>query len=150
MIRWIRAGRPRWIAAPALAALAALVAGVGALAVTSETVEVKPAPTGFDRTGKVSTGGRVLSVGGPFACTTGGRTRIHVTVTQRKTGALARGTWSGTCTGRDQDWLVRKVRARGAADFQPGQSEACAAAVARNSRRATDATQWCGAVLLRR
>jgi hypothetical protein len=126
------------------------VTGVGALAVTEATVKIKPSPHGFDRTGKVSGGGRVLSVGGPFACTSGGRARIDVTVTQRKTGAFARGTWTGTCAGREQDWLVRRARARGAADFRPGQSEACAAAVARNVRRATDATQWCGAVLLRR
>jgi hypothetical protein len=150
MLRWIRAGRPRWCAGLALAAVAALAAGVGALAVTGGTVKIKPSPSGFDTTGKLSRGGRVVSVGGPFACSTGGRTRIHVTVTQRKSGAFALGTWTGTCTGREQDWLARKVRARGAADFQPGQSEACAAAVARNVRRATDATQWCGAVLLRR
>ena len=150
MLRFIPPGRPRWVAALALAAAATLVAGVAALALPGGTVKIKPSPSGFDRTGEVSSGGRVLSVGGPFACTSGGRARIHVTVTQRKTGALARGTWTGTCAGREQDWLAKKVRARGAADFQAGQSEACAAAVARNVRRATDATQWCGAVLLRR
>ena len=150
MNRSIPARRRRWVAALALAAAAGLVAGVAALAVTVRTVEIKPSPQGFDRTGKVSSGGRVVSVGGPFRCTSGGRARIHVTVTQRKTGALARGSWSGGCAGSEQDWQARKVRARGAADFRPGQSEACAAAVARNVRRATDATQWCGAVLLRR
>jgi hypothetical protein len=113
-------------------------------------VAIKPGPSGFDTTGKVSRGGRVVSVGGPLSCTRGGAIRLHVTVTQRKSGALARGTWRGSCTGRRQDWLVKKARARGAASFRRGQSEACAAGVALNGRRATDATQWCGAVLLLR
>ena len=151
MNRWIRAGRPRWAAGLLVAATALLAAGAGALALTTGgTVKIKPLPSGFDTTGKVSTGGRVLEVGGPLACTSGGRVRIEVTVTQRKTGAFARGTWRGACAGREQEWIVKKARARGSADFRPGQTEACAAAVGRNIRRATDATQWCGAVLLRR
>lgn len=128
-----------------------LVAGVSAVALTTgETVKIKALPSGFDKTGDLSTGGRVVTVGGPLSCTTGGAIRIYVTVTQRKSGALARGTWRGTCSGPGQQWLLRKVRAHGKARFRLGQTEACAAGVGLNGRRATDATQWCGAVLLLR
>ena len=128
-----------------------LVAGVSAVALTTgEPVKIKPLPSGFDATGKVSTGGRVLTVGGPLACTTGGSIGIYVTVTQRKPGALARGTWRGTCSGSGQEWLLKKARARGRARFRPGQTEACPAGVGLNGRLATDATQWCGSVLLLR
>jgi hypothetical protein len=147
----IARGRRRWPAAIALAGVLSLLAGVAAVALTTGTaVKIKSLPSGFDNTGKLSTRGRVLAVGGPVSCTPGGSIRIYITVTQRKSGAIARGGWRGTCSGSRQQYLVRKARARGAAAFLPGQTEACAAAVGLNGRRPTDATQWCGAVLLRR
>ena len=144
-------GRPKWTAALVLAGALSLIAGVGAAALTTGgTVKIRTLPSGFDKTGRLSTHGRVLSLGGPVSCTRGGAIRILVTVTQRRSGAIARGSWRGTCTGPDQQYAVRRARARGRASFVPGQSEACAAAVGLNRTRATDATQWCGAVLLRR
>lgn len=50
--------------------------------------------------------GRHLVVTGPIACTEGQRALLHVTVTQRTTGAVAEGRTRLTCTGNMQQWEV--------------------------------------------
>lgn len=44
---------------------------------------------------------------GPIGCTSGEHISITLTVTQAATGARARKTWKGRCTGELQDWQVR-------------------------------------------
>jgi hypothetical protein len=102
---------------------------------------------GFDRTARLSLSGASIRIAGPVRCTKGGRARIDVTITQRATGAVARGTWTGRCTGTTRRWTVAVARAV-TGRFDPGSTTACAAAAAANSKRATDATQWCRLVRL--
>ena len=105
--------------------------------------------SGFDTTGRVSPSGASLRIAGPVRCTKGGRVRIDVTVTQRATGAVARGTWTGRCTGASRRWTITAARAV-TGRFETGSVTACAAAAAANSKRATDATQWCRLMRLSR
>ena len=85
--------------------------------------------------------GRHLIVTGPLACTDSERAFLHVTVTQRATGAVAEGHTRLLCTGETQHWEVHAV-IRGHATFQEG--PATAVAVGRTLLRgeATDAHQW--------
>src|ERR671914_3116765 len=52
----------------------------------------------------VTDNGHHIIVTGPIACTQGEQAFLHVTVTQRTTGALAEGDTRITCTGDTQQW----------------------------------------------
>lgn len=130
------------ITALGVAAMLLVPAGAAALP-TGGQVTIVRSDSGFDERASLRTDGRGARITGPIRCTKGGRLRIDVTLTQRKTGALARGTWRGTCTGAKQTWTLKSARVVGEARLQAGAAQACAAAVARNSKRATDALQWC-------
>jgi hypothetical protein len=82
-----------------------------------------------------------LIVTGPIACTENERAFLHVTVTQRATGAVAEGRTRLLCTGETQYWEVH-ASIHGKATFQEG--PATAVAVGRTILRgeATDAHQW--------
>jgi predicted ester cyclase len=86
-------------------------------------------------------GSQVRSTG-PIGCTRGERITIRVTVSQAPTGARARGTWTGRCTGDVQRWQVR-ARARGQARFATGRARVCAVAKTRTGGRVTDTRRWC-------
>ncbi|MGH2839747.1 MAG: hypothetical protein ACRDKY_02850 [Solirubrobacteraceae bacterium] len=135
-----------------IAALALLLVAAAAwpLASGPGTIDVKKLPSGFDATGTVGASGRVVRVHGPIVCTKDMAVRLDVTVTQRKTGALGRGTWRGLCTGSEQRWKLADVRAVGAGRFSPGRVMACTAGVLRNSKGPEDAVQWCESVRLKR
>jgi hypothetical protein len=139
--------RPSKHIAPVL--LLALALPTTALAVGDGSIRIVRNGSGFDKTAVLRSDGRALTLSGPVRCTSGGRIRIDVTVTQRSTGSLARGTWRGRCRGSAQRWRVPAARALTGA-FDGGQITACAAAAAANATRATDATQWCRVVSLRR
>ena len=86
-------------------------------------------------------GARVRATG-PIGCTRGERVSIRVTVTQSATGARARKTWTGRCTGEIQHWQVR-ARARQGARFETGAGRVCAVAKTRTAGRVTDTRKWC-------
>ena len=127
-------------------ALALPAAGYG---VGDGSVRFVKSQSGFDPAARVTPSGATLRIAGPVRCTKGGRARIDVTVTQRATGAVARGTWTGRCTGASRRWTIPAARAV-TGRFEAGSATACAAAAAANSKRATDATQWCKVVRLSR
>jgi hypothetical protein len=131
----------------AIATAVAVAIPVSALP-SGGSVRIRPTPSGFDATARVSSDGAVIRIGGPARCTKGGRLRIDVTLTQRASGAVGRGTWKGRCRGSVQHWTVSSARAL-TGRFVAGQATACAAAAAANSKRATDAVQWCRVVTLR-
>ena len=87
-------------------------------------------------------GGARVRATGPIGCTSGERVSIRVTVTQPATGAQARKTWTGRCTGEIQHWQVR-ARARPGARFETGAGRVCAVARTRTAGRATDTRKWC-------
>jgi len=66
----------------------------------------------IDPTAVVTDGGRQLVVTGPIGCTTGERAFLHVTVTQRTTGALAEGSTRVVCTGATHGRPTPPRRAR--------------------------------------
>jgi hypothetical protein len=95
----------------------------------------------IDPVATVTDDGRHLIVTGPLACTAGERASLHMTVTQRTTGAVAEGRTLLTCTGDTQHWEVHAAT-QGHTPFAAG--PATAAAMARTTTRgdATDAHQW--------
>jgi hypothetical protein len=114
-----------------VAALAALLSGNALSTLTTNTI----APTA------TMEGKRVLATG-LVACTAGQRLELEITVTQRSTGALARGKKNTRCTGSTEQIPVR-LKTRGKARFTPGNAEACALGVNRDQQRVVDAHQWC-------
>jgi hypothetical protein len=131
-------------------ALGAAAPAVGsALSGSGGSVQVEKTRSGFDAAAQATASGATVRIGGPAQCTKGGRLRIDVTITQRASGALARGTWTGRCRGSVQRWTVRAARAL-TGRFVAGEVTACAAAAAASAERATDALQWCKLVTLRK
>jgi hypothetical protein len=131
-------------------AVGATAPAVGlAVSGTGGSVQVEKTRSGFDATAQATPSGATVRISGPAQCTNGGRLRIDVTITQRASGALARGTWTGRCRGSVQRWTVKAARAL-TGRFVSGQATACAAAAAASSKRAADALQWCRVVGLRK
>jgi hypothetical protein len=87
-------------------------------------------------------GGALTRVSGPIGCTRGERIAITVRVRQMRSGARARGRWTGRCTGDVQRWQVR-ARARGRARFAGGRARVCAVGTTRAGARVTDTHRWC-------
>jgi hypothetical protein len=111
-------------------------------------VKVDRTGSGFAATAVIRDGGRLVRIGGPVDCAEGHRVSIHVTLTQRRTGAYGRGTWRGRCTLAPREWRLSSVRAQGRARFVPGRAHACGAGVAFRGTAAQDAAQWCDDVRL--
>jgi len=89
----------RWLvpAAILLAVAGAFVARTAFARITANTTD----PVGF-----VSENGRRLTIKGPIAVTAGEKAELRVTVTQRTTGAVARGVASLAGTGATTQWKV--------------------------------------------
>ena len=73
--------------------------------------------------------------------------QIHVTVTQRSTGAVAEGNWKGECTGAAQTWWTDAVT-RGSTVFEPGEAQGVGFGVTLNRGKTTDRIQWLDEVSL--
>jgi hypothetical protein len=125
---------PRWLA-PAVILLA--VAG----AFVTRTAFARITANTIDPTGIVSENGRHLTITGPIAVTAGERAELRVTVTQRSTGAVARGVAFFTGTGATIQWKVEAM-AEGAAAFEAGPATAVALGRTTEGGKATDAHQW--------
>jgi len=138
----------RLLLTTAATALLATPAAVSALPAPGGGLEIEKNGSGFDATATLRADGRAVRVTGPVHCLKGRTARLDVTLTQRRTGALARGTWRGTCKGVKQTWTLKSARVGGGAAMTPGSATACAAAVTRSATRATDAVQWCESLKL--
>jgi hypothetical protein len=96
----------------------------------------------IDDVAVVSPDGRHLDVTGPLEVTSGERVELEVTITQRSTGAVAKGSLVFTATGEEQHWAVRATTV-GRAVFEPGSAWAVGLAVTtEQGGNATDAHQW--------
>ena len=102
----------------------------------------------IDRDVSLDDTGHVVAVTGPIRCTEAEQATIRLTVTQRTTGAVSEGRWRGRCRRTTTTWTAKRFVRNGSATFRPGTARACALAVTRRARRATDAKQWCEAVRL--
>jgi len=102
-----------------------------------------------DPVGIVSENGRHLTITGPIAVTAGERAELLVTVTQRTTGAVARGVALLAGTGATTQWKV-EATARGEAAFEPGPATAVALGRTTAGGKATDAHQWLVEITLAR
>ena len=89
----------------------------------------------------VTDNGRHVIVTGPIECIEGQKGYLHVTVTQRTTGAVAEGRTMITCTGLTQQWEIHAAP-QGKESFTEG--DATAVGLARTTDRgdADDAHQW--------
>jgi len=119
------------------AALLATVVGV----FVARTAFARVAKNTIDPVALVSDKGRHLTVTGPIEVTTGERTELRVTVTQRSTGAVAEGVVFFTGTGQTNQWEVTVV-AEGQAAFAAGPATAVGLARSSVGGKATDAHQW--------
>jgi hypothetical protein len=86
--------------------------------------------------------GRKVVVTGHVNCTLGEDYEIQTAVTQRTTGAMAKGRTVGRCSGREQQfeaatWVYDQAL------FQPGKGQACAILITRSRNAITDVFQWC-------
>jgi len=126
--------RRRWLVSAAiLLAVAGVFVGRTAFArITANTI---------DPTAIVAADGRHLTVTGPLAFPAGESAELRVTVTQRSTGAVAKGVTLVTGTGATNPWKV-EAQAEGAATFEPGPATAVALARTTAEGKATDAHQW--------
>jgi hypothetical protein len=89
----------------------------------------------------VTDNGRHIILTGPIACTTSEKAFLQVTVTQRATGAVAKGRTRIICTGYTQHWEVH-ASIDGNATFQEGAATAVAVGLTSLHRQPTDAHQW--------
>lgn len=95
----------------------------------------------IDPVARVTDDGQQLVVTGPIVCTDGERATLHVTVTQRSTGAIAHGRTRFKCMGALQQWEVR-VANHGTDSFEEGSATAVARARTTAQGEPTDAHQW--------
>ena len=120
-----------------------LGAGVAALTLWgTDTANAFIAANTIDGPATHTRDGTRVRATGPIGCTSGERVSIRVTVSQSATGARARKTWTGRCTGEIQHWQVR-ARARQGARFETGAGRVCAVAKTRIAARVTDTRKWC-------
>jgi len=89
----------------------------------------------------VTDNGRHLIVTGPIECTESQKGYLHVTVTQRSTGAVAEGRTMITCTGATQQWEIHAA-AQGNEAFTEGLATAVGLARTTDRGAADDAHQW--------
>jgi hypothetical protein len=126
---------------------------VAALTAIAMTALAAPASAGvsfntIDRQADLDAAGRVVEATGPIRCSAVERATIRVTVTQRRTGAVAEGSWRGRCGPTTRTWTAERFVQLGSASLQPGAAKACALGITRRAGRATDAKQWCQTVEL--
>ena len=134
----VKIRREGGLLAAAIVTATAIMLPVGAPA---QTLHLKAA---FDRKATMSATGRAIRVGGPLVCTGGEFVRVEIAVSQRTTGAVADGRWSGRCTGAaGQRWTIRVAKARPGPQFRLGRAQACGLAVSRQGARVEGAFQWC-------
>ncbi len=119
------------------ATLLVILAGV----FVTPTVVAKIAFNTINSVGIVADQGRQVTVTGPIAVTTGERTELRVTVTQRSTGAVAEGIIFFTGAGQTNQWEVT-VMAEGRAAFEAGPATVVGLARSSINGQATDAHQW--------
>jgi len=101
----------------------------------------------IDPVATLSGSGHEITVSGPLDCDDDLEFDVEVTVTQRTSGALAKGRGRFACTAAQ--WkLVAPLRRRGSEPFQLGAAKVCALGEFRDRRRVFDAHQWCSDVLL--
>lgn len=107
----------------------------------ARTAFAKIASNTIDPVGIVADHGRTIIVSGPVGATAGEVGDQEVTVTQRETGAVAKGRTLIRFTGEIQQWEVHAA-VQGAATFQPGPATAVAFCRSTIQGQATDAHQW--------
>ncbi len=100
-----------------------------------------PALTAIEPVAIVTDNGRHIIATGPIGCTEGQRAYVQVTVTQRATGAVAKGHTRITCTGDIQQWEVH-ASTQGKETFQEGPATAVALARTTDRGDTDDAHQW--------
>ena len=87
------------------ATLLVILAGV----FVTPTVVARISMNTIDPVGIVADQGRQVTATGPISVTTGERTELRVTVTQRSTGAVAEGIIFFTGTGQTNQWEVAAI-----------------------------------------
>lgn len=94
--------------------------------------------------------GRALLLTGRYLCEPGAKLTIKLTVLQAGLGALARGTFKGTCTGTLQRLAFKAaVSGKRPVAFGAGFAKACSVATARQGRKYIGLRAWCNGLTLK-
>jgi hypothetical protein len=131
--------RPRWASRSRQGVLAACVAALALCAAPAAHAGV--ALNTIDDLATYRDEGALVRATGPIGCTRGERITITARISQATTGAVARGSWTGRCTGEVQHWKVR-ARTRTDVRFAEGTATVRAVAKTRAARRVTDTRRW--------
>lgn len=116
--------------------------GVALAAVNPTVFDDYPRPGGFAGSAIVGASGSEVTVGGGGnVCRKGWTIKIDATLSQHSTGAVAEGTWTGTCTGRSQKWHTTAHVTDGV-PFTPGCAVGVALGVAHSHGKPISAHQW--------
>jgi hypothetical protein len=100
----------------------------------------KPAAA-FDPAGVLTSGGGAVRVSGPIACAAGDSVRVHATISQVSTGAVAEGGWSKRCTGATLQWHITATVTDGV-HFSAGGADGVGLAITRRHGIPGSAVQW--------
>jgi len=79
--------------------------------IVGTAVLVEPVSAGIklntiDPTAKLLGNGQRMIVTGPISCDKGEDVEISIVVKQESTGAIAKGSWHGRCSGKEHQWKV--------------------------------------------
>ena len=75
----------------------------------------------FDPQATLNGDSRMITVSGTYGCLPAeGEALVHAIVSQESTGAFARGSFRGNCTGQAEPFVVRGIEPEGAPAFQEG------------------------------
>jgi hypothetical protein len=88
-----------------------------------------------------TSGLRVAVAGGGNVCAKGEALTLDVTISRHATSAVAKGTWTGTCTGAGQSWHT-VAHVTDGVKFAPGCAIGVALGITRVDGRANGAHQW--------
>ncbi len=99
----------------------------------------------FARSGRLLAGGARIFVSGPISCWKRGQVRLRATISERSTralrGALAQGTWQGTCIGKRRRWQLT-MTAADRTSFRAGCARASGLVVYGRGGETIDYKQW--------
>lgn len=124
----------------------ALLALGGVIAVGTVSAHVNQAT--IDPMAQRAIGGSYAVVTGTISCSAGESFQINMTMGQGTTGAQARGSTAGRCTGITQGWEVTALTRLDGSLLQPGLARVCWNAANFLFGQSTDVRQSCSTVTL--
>jgi hypothetical protein len=145
---WARGATSRVGATAAMLLVPLALAPAVALALPTGPVKFPTSPIRASEsahTGTLVSAGRQVVVSGPLQCWKSGTVQLRATISERSTqtlrGAIAQGSWRGTCTGALQHWHLTITAGQGTT-LRAGCAQADGLLVYRHYGQTVDVKQW--------